>query len=35
MVLRYGDHVLNIERNELRRAAEAVALEPELFDLLV
>ena len=35
MVLRFGDHVLDIERRELRRGAEPVALEPQVFDLLV
>src|SRR5262249_41162713 len=30
-----GDHVLDIERRELRRGAEPVALEPQVFDLLV
>ena len=35
MVLRFGDQVLDIERRELRRGAEPVALEPQVFDLLV
>ena len=35
MVFRFGDHVLDIERRELRRGAELVALEPQVFDLLV
>ena len=35
MVLRFGDHVLDIERRELRRGDEPVALEPQVFDLLV
>ena len=35
MVFRFGDHVLDIERRELRRGAEPVALEPQVFDLLV
>jgi TolB-like protein/Tfp pilus assembly protein PilF len=35
MVLRFGDHVLDIDRRELRRGAELVALEPQVFDLLV
>ena len=34
MVFRFGDHVLDIERRELRRGAELVALEPQVFDLL-
>jgi TolB-like protein/Tfp pilus assembly protein PilF len=32
---RFGDHVLDIARRELRRGAEPVALEPQVFDLLV
>jgi DNA-binding winged helix-turn-helix (wHTH) protein len=32
---RFGDHVLDIERCELRRGVEPVALEPQVFDLLV
>ena len=35
MVFRFGDHVLDIERRELRRGVEPVALEPQVFDLLV
>ena len=35
MVFRFGDHVLDIERRELRRGAEPVALEPQGFDPLV
>ena len=35
MIFRFGDHVLDIERRELRRGAEPVALEPQVFDLLV
>ena len=35
MVFRFGDHVLDIQRRELRRGAEPVALEPQVFDLLV
>jgi DNA-binding winged helix-turn-helix (wHTH) protein len=35
VVFRFGDHVLDIERRELRRGAEPVALEPQVFDLLV
>ena len=35
MVFRFSDHVLDIERRELRRGAELVALEPQVFDLLV
>jgi TolB-like protein len=35
VVFRFDDYVLDIERRELRRAAEPVALEPQVFDLLV
>ena len=35
MVFRFGDHVLDIDRRELRRGAEPIALEPQVFDLLV
>ena len=35
VVFRFGDHALDIERRELRRGAEPVALEPQVFDLLV
>ena len=35
MIFRFDDHVLDIERRELRRGAEPVALEPQVFDLLV
>jgi len=35
VVFRFADHVLDIERRELRRGAEAVPLEPQVFDLLV
>ena len=35
VVFRFGDHVLDIERRELRRGAELVALEPQVFDLLI
>jgi TolB-like protein len=31
----FGDHVLDLDRHELRRGAELVALEPQVFDLLV
>jgi TolB-like protein len=34
LVFRFGDHVLDTERRELRRGAESVALEPQVFDLL-
>ncbi|MGC2201931.1 MAG: transcriptional regulator, partial [Stellaceae bacterium] len=35
MVFRFGDQGLDIERRELRRGAEPIALEPQVFDLLV
>ena len=35
MVFRFGDHALDIERRELRRGAELIALEPKVFDLLI
>jgi TolB-like protein len=35
VVFRFGDHVLDIERRELRRGARPIALEPQVFDLLV
>ena len=35
MVFRFGDHALDIERRELRRGAELIALEPKAFDLLI
>ena len=34
MIFRFGDHVLDTERRELRRGAELVVLEPQVFDLL-
>jgi DNA-binding winged helix-turn-helix (wHTH) protein len=34
VVFRFGDHVLDIELRELRRGAELIALEPQVFDLL-
>ena len=35
MLLAFGDYVLDGERRELRRGAEPVAVEPQVFDLLV
>ncbi|HWD58432.1 MAG TPA: tetratricopeptide repeat protein, partial [Stellaceae bacterium] len=35
MRFEFGDHVLDTERRELRRGGEPVALEPQVFDLLV
>jgi len=32
---RFGDHALDIERRELRRGTELIALEPKVFDLLI
>ena len=31
----FSDHTLDIDRRELRRGAEAIAVEPQVFDLLV
>ncbi len=31
----FGDHLLDTERHELRRGADLVAVEPQVFDLLV
>jgi adenylate cyclase len=31
----FGDHVLDLDRRELRRATERIAVEPQVFDLLV
>ena len=31
----FGDQRLDVERRELRRGAEAIAIEPQVFDLLV
>jgi len=31
----FGDHVLDVNRRELRRGGELIALEPQVFDLLV
>src|SRR5215472_1332009 len=35
MIFKFGDHRLDIERRELSRKADLVALEPQVFDLLV
>jgi TolB-like protein/Tfp pilus assembly protein PilF len=35
VVFKFDDHVLDVERRELRRGGESVALEPQVFDLLV
>jgi DNA-binding winged helix-turn-helix (wHTH) protein len=31
----FGDHTLDADRRELRRGAERIAVEPQVFDLLV
>ena len=31
----FGDHLLDVQRRELRRGAELIATEPQVFDLLV
>ena len=35
MRFEFGDHLLDVERHELRRRGERIALEPQVFDLLV
>ena len=35
MQFSFGDHVLDLDRRELRRSGEVVALQPQVFDLLV
>ena len=35
MEFRFADHVLDVARRELRRGDEPIALEPQVFDLLV
>ena len=35
MTFAFGDYVLDVERRELRRGGEPVAVEPQVFDLLV
>ena len=35
MQFRFGDHLLDVARRELRRGGEPVTLEPQVFDLLV
>ena len=35
MAFAFGDQVLDVERRELRRGGQPVALEPQVFDLLV
>ncbi len=35
MEFRFSDHSLDVKRRELRRGSDAVAIEPQVFDLLV
>src|SRR5207248_10358545 len=35
VLFRIGDHVLDTDRREFRRGTELIALEPQVFDLLV
>ncbi|HZK90952.1 MAG TPA: winged helix-turn-helix domain-containing protein [Stellaceae bacterium] len=35
MRFEFGDHLLDVERHELRRRDEQIAIEPQVFDLLV
>ena len=35
MAFVFGDHVIDVDRREFRRRAELIALEPQVFDLLV
>src|SRR5260370_6552611 len=35
MEFAFADHLLDIDRRELRRGGELIALEPQVFDLLV
>src|ERR671910_392233 len=35
MYFQFGDHALDVERRELRRGATLIAVEPQVFDLLV
>jgi DNA-binding winged helix-turn-helix (wHTH) protein len=35
MQFRFADHVLDVALRELRRQGEVVALEPQVFDLLI
>jgi DNA-binding winged helix-turn-helix (wHTH) protein len=35
MQFRFADHVLDVARRELRRSSELIAMEPQVFDLLV
>src|SRR6187431_2171595 len=31
----FGDHTLDADRRELRRGAESISVEPQVFDLLI
>ncbi len=35
MQFHYGNHVLDVDRRELRRGADPIAVEPQVFDLLI
>ena len=35
MQFHFADHILDVTRRELRRSGESIALEPQVFDLLV
>ena len=35
MYFQFGDHALDVERRELRRGAALIAVEPQVFDLLI
>jgi len=35
MEFAFGEHLLDVDRREFRRRAELIALEPQVFDLLV
>src|SRR5258705_7202918 len=35
MQFHFGNHVLEVDRRELRRCSEPIAVEPQVFDLLV
>src|SRR5262249_1659054 len=35
MQFHFGNHVLDVDRRELRRGSDAIAVEPQVFDLLV
>jgi len=35
MHFQFGDHALDVERRELRRGSELIAVEPQVFDLLI